>query len=154
MGLTDQRHRAKNSTDYRQNEEKITDQRQKNLSDDRHGLTSQGCLYSVKNRILNLFLGQEMFRSFAGLCFTRRNHIKSIVKFHVFKLLKLRDPSFRGAEGAHFQKSARLVQLGSLSTRSFEIRTEAGRNLSLARNALAPRFLYYSSLMKKRYLVM
>ena len=40
-------------------------------------MTSQGCLYSEKNRILNLFLGQETSRSFAGLSFTRLHHIQS-----------------------------------------------------------------------------
>ena len=47
MGLTDQRQRAKNSTDYRQNEKKLpTSDNKKNLTDNGHGLMSQGCLYS------------------------------------------------------------------------------------------------------------
>ena len=48
-----------------------------------------------------------MSRSFAGLYFTRRNHIESrfshaIVEFPFFKLFKPSDPSFRGAAEAHF----------------------------------------------------
>ena len=77
MGLTDQRQRAKNTTDYRQNEEKITVQRQINSNRQPTWSDVIGMFVFRKNSILNLFLAQEMSRSFGQLYFTRRNHIYS-----------------------------------------------------------------------------